>query len=360
VIAGELTTRAVLDYSAIARGTVRDIGYDTGELGFDRDAVGVLVTLDKQSPDIAQGVDASQEARTRQDDHPYDQAGAGDQGMMFGYATNETPSPVLIGAAGADFAEHGAWLERHGVDTSAVRVSEARHTARFVCTTDRDHNQIATFYSGAMQEARRIDLTEVAQCVGGLAITIISPNDPEAMLRHTSECREHGYEFLADPSQQLARADGAMAQALVEGAAGLFTNEYERELLGQKSGWSASDILDRVGVWVTTLGRRGAAVDRKGAPTILVPAVPPRRAADPTGVGDAFRAGFIAGLAWDLGDLRSAQLGCALATLALEAAGPQEYAFSRAGRLRRFAAAYGGRAAADVAPHLPVRTPSAR
>jgi adenosine kinase len=261
-------------------------------------------------------------------------------------------SPVLIGAAGTDFADDEAWLRGHGVDTSGVRISGTRHTARFVCTTDRDHNQIATFYSGAMQEARRIDLSEIAERVGGFMITIISPNDPPAMLRHTRECQEHGYAFLADPSQQLARADGTAARALVDGAAGLFTNEYERELLEQKTGWPARRILDHVGMWVTTLGQRGAAVDRKGAPTMRVPAVPSARAADPTGVGDAFRAGFIAGMAWDLDDLRSAQLGCALATLALEAVGPQEYVVDRAGFLRRFAAAYGETAAADVAPQL--------
>ena len=91
VIAGELTTKAVLDYAGLARDCVRDIGYEGGEFGFDADAVGVLVALDKQSPDIARGVDASRETRTSRQDDAYDQVGAGDQGMMFGYATNETP-----------------------------------------------------------------------------------------------------------------------------------------------------------------------------------------------------------------------------------------------------------------------------
>lgn len=262
-------------------------------------------------------------------------------------------SPVLIAAAGTDFAEHSTWLTRHGVDTSAVRISAQQHTARFMCTTDRDHNQIATFYAGAMREARQIELAGIARRVGGFAITVISANDPEAMLRHTSECRERGYAFLADPSQQLARIAEAAARALIDGAAGLFTNEYERELLERKTGWPARRILDQVGVWVTTLGPRGVLVERPGAPTIRVPAMPSGRAADPTGVGDAFRAGFIAGMTWDLGDLRSAQLGCAVATLALEAVGPQEYALGRADFRRRFAAAYGEPAAAEVAPYLP-------
>jgi adenosine kinase len=263
-------------------------------------------------------------------------------------------SPVLVGAVGTDFGDHEAWLKQHGVDTSGVRVSRDRHTARFVCTTDRDHNQIATFYAGAMAEARDIGLAEVAQRAGGLEIGVISPNDPQAMLRHTGECRDRGYAFLADPSQQLARADGQMVRELVDGAAGLFTNEYERQLLMHKTGWTERDILDRVGVWVTTLGPAGAMVARKGEPAIGVPAVPPSQTADPTGAGDAFRAGFIAGMAWDLGDLRSAQLGCTLATLSLEAIGPQEYILDNADFLARFAAAYGGQAAAEVAPHLPV------
>lgn len=262
-------------------------------------------------------------------------------------------SPVLIGAVGADFTEHELWLQQHGVDTSGVRVSGRRHTARFVCTTDRDHNQIATFYAGAMAEARYIRLTEVVQRAGSFRTTIISPNDPDAMVAHTEECREAGYAFLADPSQQLARADGDTARTLVEGAAGLFTNEYERQLLQQKTGWPAGEILGKVGMWVTTLGASGAEVRRQGEPPVTVPSVPPRQAADPTGAGDAFRAGFVAGMAWELGDERSAQLGCLLATLALESVGPQEYQLDRADWLARFAAAYGDSAAADIEPRLP-------
>jgi adenosine kinase len=267
-------------------------------------------------------------------------------------------SPLLVGSVGADFGDHESWLREHGVDTSGVRVSGSRHTARFVCTTDRSGNQIATFYAGARAEANQISLAQTGQRTGGFATAVISPNDPQAMVAHTEECRAAGLDFLADPSQQLARADTTMARALVEGAAGLFTNEYERGLLAQKTGWTDSDILDRVGFWVTTHGPDGAAVARKGEPVLRVPCVPARRAADPTGVGDAFRAGFIAGAGWQLGDERSAQLGCALATLSLEAVGPQEYAFDRRQLLARAAAAYGDGAAADLEPWLPAGPPA--
>src|SRR5690349_4941181 len=110
--------------------------------------------------------------------------------------------PVLVGAVGEDFADYRSWLERHGVDTESVHVSEYRHTARFLCTTDEAHNQIASFYPGAMTEARDIELAPIAARVGGLDLVVVGPNDPEAMLRHTDECRARGYRFAADPSQQ--------------------------------------------------------------------------------------------------------------------------------------------------------------
>ena len=156
--------------------------------------------------------------------------------------------PVLVGAVGQDFDDYRSWLERHGVDTaSRSHVSELKHTARFVCTTDADHNQIASFYSGAMCEARDIELGPVADRVGGLDLVLIGANDPDAMIRHTDECRQRGIPFAADPSQQLARMDGDEIRLLVDGAAYLFTNEYEAALTERKTGWSADEILERVG-----------------------------------------------------------------------------------------------------------------
>ena len=146
--------------------------------------------------------------------------------------------PILVGAVGVDFGDYRSWLERHGVDCGSVHVSEVAHTARFVCTTDDDMNQIASFYAGAMSEARNIELAPVAERVGGLDMVLISANDPEAMLRHSEECRQRGYAFAADPSQQLARMSGADALALIEGADYLLTNEYEKSLLESKTGLS--------------------------------------------------------------------------------------------------------------------------
>lgn len=260
--------------------------------------------------------------------------------------------PVLVGAVGEDFAEYRAWLERHGVDTDSVHVSDLRHTARFVCTTDLEQNQIASFYAGAMADAREIELAPIADRVGGFDLVVVSPNDPAAMVRHSQECRERGYPFAADPSQQLARLDGEAIRELVDGAAYLFCNEYERALLESKSGWDGAALLARVGVLVTTLGAAGAVIEQNGAAEIRVAAPPDACVLDPTGVGDAFRAGFLAVRSWGLGLERAAQVGGLLAVLVLETVGTQEYTVQPAHFLARMAAVYGDEAAGEVAAHL--------
>ena len=182
--------------------------------------------------------------------------------------------PVLVGAVGEDFAEYRAWLERHNVDCTAVHTSQTRHTARFVCTSDSAHAQIASFYAGAMSEAREIELKPIVDRVGAPDYVLIGPDDPQGMLRHTDECRQRGYTFVADPSQQLAFGDGDLIRPLIDGAEILFSNEYEASLIIQKTGWSAEEVLDRVGTWVVTLGAEGVRIDRAGEESVTVAAVP--------------------------------------------------------------------------------------
>lgn len=263
--------------------------------------------------------------------------------------------PILVGAVGEDFVDYRSWLERHNVDCGSVHVSPTRHTARFVCTTDSTMAQFASFYAGAMSEAREIELAPVEQRVGDVEYVLIGPNDPQAMLRHTAECRKRDYAFLADPSQQLAFGDGELIRELVDGAATLFSNEYEAALIRQKTGWSTDEVLSRVGTWVVTMGANGVRVERRGEEPIVVPAVPEVAKVEPTGVGDAFRAGFLAATAWGLSLERAAQLGCLLAVYVVEGVGTQEYTLHRAAFLERFTDAYGEAAAAEVAAH--VRTP---
>ncbi|WP_406208699.1 carbohydrate kinase family protein [Kitasatospora sp. NBC_01560] len=253
--------------------------------------------------------------------------------------------PLLVGAAGVDFAEYRSWLDAQGVDTTAVRESATRYTARFVCTTDTDQNQLATFYAGAMAEAREIDLAPVAARAGGLDLVLVAPDDPAAMIRHTAGCRALGIPFAADPSQQLARLDGEQIRSLIDGATLLFTNEYEAALLQHRTGLGRAEILDLVGGWITTLGANGVTVAREGRPDLTVPAAPAGTVADPTGAGDAFRSGFLAGLAWQWPDEAAARLGCALAATVLESAGSQTYELSAGRLIARIERAYGPPAA---------------
>jgi adenosine kinase len=262
---------------------------------------------------------------------------------------------VLVGAVGEDFVDYRSWLERHNVDCDSVHVSQTRHTARFVCTNDSMMAQIASFYAGAMSEAREIELAPIVERVGGVTYVLVGPNDPEGMLRHTDECRRRGYPFIADPSQQLAFGEGPMIRDLIDGASILFSNEYESALIEKKTGWSSGEILERVGTQVVTLGAAGVRVERAGEEPVIVPAVPEVAKVEPTGVGDAFRAGFLAALEWGLTLERAAQLGCLLAVHVVEKVGTQEYTLRRAAFVRRFAAAYGEQAAAEIDAH--VRTP---
>lgn len=233
--------------------------------------------------------------------------------------------PALVASVGHDFDDYRAWLDRHGVDTASVHVVPDKHTARFHCTTDADQNQIASFYAGAMEDARNIELGPVVSRMGGIELVVVSPNDPIAMPRHTDEAREAGWPFVADPSQQLASLDGDQIRRLVDGAAYLVTNDYERALLENRTGWSADEVLERVGVRVTTHGGKGCVIERAGGDPVTVEAFPETTRIDPTGVGDGFRAGFLTACLWGLELYQAAEVGSLVATLVLESVGTQEY-----------------------------------
>lgn len=203
-----------------------------------------------------------------------------------------------------------------------------------------------------MSEASAIDLGVVSEHVGGLDLVLIGANDPEAMLRHTRDCRAAGLTFVADPSQQLARLHRDEIRDLVTGADHLFTNSYESTLLLRKTGWTTADVLARVGTWVTTLGEKGCRVQRQGECAVEVSAVPVTEPEDPTGVGDGFRAGFIAALAWGFTSTRGAQLGCAVAASVLRAPGPQEYQLNGEELMALCRSTYGPEVANDLGHRL--------
>jgi adenosine kinase len=222
-------------------------------------------------------------------------------------------------------------------------------------TTDTELNQIASFFPGAMSEAREIELAPIIAKTGKFDLIIISPDDPEAMLRHSETARQLSIPFAADPSQQMARMNGDEIKLLIQKADYLFLNEYELSLAIQKTGWSDQEIFDQVRVRVITLGSQGAKIEEHGKETIVVGVPQEKAKIDPTGVGDAFRSGFLAGLSWGFGHERCAQIGSMLATFCIETKGTQEYRFTKEDFLSRFSLAYGDAATAELEPVLKPR-----
>ncbi len=231
--------------------------------------------------------------------------------------------PKLMATAGQDFSDYRRWLDAAGVDTSLVREIEGKFTASFFCSTDADSNQIASFYTGAMANAGELSFRTAGDC--GLAI--ISPNDPGAMLQYAEECRALEIPYIWDPGQQCARMSGEELRDGVVGAAIVICNDYEFELIRQKTGFDDVSILEHARALVITRGEGGCSI-YAGADRLDIPAVPPHRIEDPTGVGDAFRGGFMKGLAVGADYGTCAQLGSVAATYALEHLGGQSHAYS--------------------------------
>ena len=250
--------------------------------------------------------------------------------------------PLLVGAVGQDAKDYLGWLERarrrrrRGARQHHPGVGPLHLHHRHRAQPDRD------LLPGRDGRGRR---PAARARSGALDLVVVAPDDPTAMLEHSQECRDAGTPFAADPSQQLAFMDGECIKLLVEGATYLFSNGYEAGLIHEKTGWSADEVLDRVGTRITTHGVDGVVVERKGEPDVRVGVCPAREIAEPTGVGDAFRSGFLAATAWGLGLERACQVGATLATLVVETVGTQEYAFSAENFTGRLAEAYGDDAA---------------
>ncbi len=246
--------------------------------------------------------------------------------------------PVVMGTAGQDFGDYRAWLEAHGVDTSGVRVIPDVFTASFFVSTDVQQNQIASFYTGAMAYARELSFYDATTPVD---LTIISPNDPLAMQKYPAECKALGIPYIYDPSQQIVRLDGAALREGVEGADILIVNDYEYELLKDRTGMNDADICATVQrAVIITRGEQGSRM-WAGGEEIVVPVVLPQQVLDPTGVGDAYRAGLIKGLALGLSWRICGQIGALAATYVLETHGPQAHSYTLAAFGERYKRAFG-------------------
>jgi adenosine kinase len=231
--------------------------------------------------------------------------------------------PRLMATAGQDFGDYRQWLEAAGVDTALVRDVSDKFTASFFCSTDQEGNQIASFYTGAMANAGELSFRTVGVC----RLAIISPNDPGAMVQYAEECRTLRIPFIWDPGQQCARMSGDELRDGLAGAALVICNDYEFELIRQKTGMDEAAVTTAAAALVITRGERGCSVYERSGRTD-VSAVTPHRIVDPTGVGDAFRGGFMKGMAEGQPLIHCAELGAVAAAYALEHLGGQSHAYT--------------------------------
>lgn len=233
--------------------------------------------------------------------------------------------PKLMGTVGEDFDDYRGWLEQHGVDTSLVERIEGVFTASFFANTDRSNNQIASFYTGAMAYSKELSINNLD--ISEIDLVVISPNDPTAMCKYASECRELGIAYLYDPGQQVVRNKPEEIREGISGAQSLFINDYEFELIQKHTGMKDEEIRRAVDYMVITCGERGSEIWIKDQ-RFEIPAVRPGCIADPTGVGDAFRGGFIRGKRLGFDWQTCGQMGALAATYCLENRGTQNHTYT--------------------------------
>jgi adenosine kinase len=233
--------------------------------------------------------------------------------------------PVVLGTVGEDFGEYRDWLDSKGVDTSAIKVIAGEHTASCFINTDLQDNQISAFYPGAMAHAGTVSLHDAAARPDDLVI--IAPNDPRAIARHAAECTAAGIPYLYDPSMQLPRMERTELEAGCKGARVLAGNDYEFGLMAEKMGISEPELRRRVPVTVMTRGEAGSLITVDGQEHEIPPAKP-QKVVDPTGAGDAFRAGFVTGLSKGFSWPTVGRLAALTAVYAIEQPGTQQHHYS--------------------------------
>jgi adenosine kinase len=246
--------------------------------------------------------------------------------------------PVVVGTVGEDFAEYRHWLESQGVDTSAIKVIDGDHTASCFINTDLQDNQITAFYPGAMAQASSVSLHDSG--AGRDDMVIIAPNDPKAIRRYVAECTEARIPYLYDPSMQLPRMDRSELEEGCKGARVLAGNDYEFGLMAEKLGLAEPELRRRVPITVMTRGEAGALITVESQ-EYEIPAAHPRAVVDPTGAGDAFRAGFVMGMSRGFPWPVVGRLAALTAVHAIEQPGTQEHNYSIDQFITRYHENYG-------------------
>ena len=234
-------------------------------------------------------------------------------------------SPLLLATVGEDFSEYRRWLNSKNINTEYVKVIEGEYTASFFANTDLDNSQIASFYTGAMAYSADLSISEIKK--ENPDLVLVSANDPKAMAKYVQECQELGINYLYDPSQQLARIDAEEMKQGVKSAHSLFVNDYEFELLQKHTSLTTAEIKKNVNLVVVTRGKDGASIYTEGQ-EYKIPIVEPKQILDPTGVGDAFRGGFLKGYSCGFRWQTCGQMGALAATYCLEQRGTQNHQYT--------------------------------
>jgi adenosine kinase len=268
-------------------------------------------------------------------------------GVAGNYAYNLAllgyPSAVLA-TGGADATEYRDWLVSHGVDCQGLKLLDGEISATGFTTTDMDDNQLTGYYGGAMWKAAMLGLDDGPP---DLRAVIVGPNDPGAMKRLVRECREREVPFIFDPAHQLPMMEGPDVTAGIDGAWIVIGNDYELELIQERTQRDVAGLLELAEMVVTTLGRNGSRITtREGS--IDVPPAPAQQERDPTGAGDAYRAGLVAGLLRGLDTYAAGCVASLAATHAVEHVGTIEHSYSQDDFCRRHREAFGS----EVAPEF--------
>jgi adenosine kinase len=246
--------------------------------------------------------------------------------------------PTVMATVGQDFSEYRDWLDAAGVDTSGIVTIASDFTSSCFINTDRDNNQIVSFYMGAMGNADQLSFHDLDH--QDIEVAVISPNAPKAMTKYARECQELGVPYIYDPSQQIVWLNGDELLEGIRGAKVLIGNEYEFGMIKKKTAFSEADLLSLPEVAIVTRGADGSLIYADGQ-ELRVPSVAPELLSEPTGVGDAYRAGLIKGmvhqLPWDV----SGRIGSLAAAYVLEQYGPQEHYFTPEAFVERYGCVFG-------------------
>jgi len=241
-------------------------------------------------------------------------------------------SPVIIAAIGKDYANYFAWLKKNNLSTEGIQIVPDEFTAGAYITTDKSDNQITGFNPGAMKKATRFDLSAADP---GDSIMLIAPGNLEDMMGYASRCREKGIPYICDPGQSLTLWTGAQLRDWIRGSKLLITNDYELEVIMKITGMNRAELLGLTGMIITTLGDKGSRISTNGR-DVPVPKAKVSEILDPTGAGDAYRAGLLRGLALRHDIEKAAKMGAVAAAYAVEKYGTQEHHFTAEGFGRRF------------------------